>query len=220
MTLIRLIPALLAWQLCAQQADPALAPIQDVPGLPRVLLIGDPISAGYTLPVRELLKGKANVHRIPTAGAATIHALHSIDGWLGAGKWDVIHFNWGLHDLEFTEFGRHEVEPEVYERNLDTLVKRMRKTGAVLIWASTTPAPEARLEPVRLSTDVIHYNEIASGVMRRYGVRIDDLYSAILPKLGELQMPGSVHFKPEGYRFLAEHAAAEIIKALRRDTTP
>ena len=43
--------------------DPALAPIVDVAGLPRVLLIGDSISIGYTLPVREALKGKANVHR-------------------------------------------------------------------------------------------------------------------------------------------------------------
>ena len=33
--------------------------------------IGDSISIGYTLPVRELLKGKANVHRIPQNGGAT-----------------------------------------------------------------------------------------------------------------------------------------------------
>ncbi|HWA97285.1 MAG TPA: hypothetical protein VG713_02285, partial [Pirellulales bacterium] len=32
--------------------NPAIAPITDVPGLPRVLLIGDSISIGYTLPVR------------------------------------------------------------------------------------------------------------------------------------------------------------------------
>ena len=41
----------------------SMKPLQDVPGLPRVTLIGDSISIGYTLPVRELLKGKANVHR-------------------------------------------------------------------------------------------------------------------------------------------------------------
>ncbi|MEI6567481.1 MAG: hypothetical protein WCR20_12460, partial [Verrucomicrobiota bacterium] len=33
-------------------ANPAMRPIQDVPGLPRVLLMGDSISIGYTLPVR------------------------------------------------------------------------------------------------------------------------------------------------------------------------
>ncbi len=49
--------------------NPAVRPIKDVPGLPRVLLIGDSISIGYTLQVRELLKGKANVHRIPSMAA-------------------------------------------------------------------------------------------------------------------------------------------------------
>ncbi|MGC6435430.1 MAG: hypothetical protein ACON5I_03645, partial [Verrucomicrobiales bacterium] len=35
----------------------ALAPINEDPNLPRVLIIGDSISIGYTLPVREILKG-------------------------------------------------------------------------------------------------------------------------------------------------------------------
>lgn len=40
----------------AVPANTAMAPITDIPGLPRVLLIGDSISIGYTLQVRELLK--------------------------------------------------------------------------------------------------------------------------------------------------------------------
>ncbi|MDE0818717.1 MAG: SGNH/GDSL hydrolase family protein, partial [Pirellulaceae bacterium] len=40
-----------------------LSPIEDVPGLPRVLLIGDSISIGYTLDVRRALEDVANVHR-------------------------------------------------------------------------------------------------------------------------------------------------------------
>ena len=39
--------------------NPAYAEITDDPALPRVLLIGDSISIGYTLPTRELLEGKA-----------------------------------------------------------------------------------------------------------------------------------------------------------------
>ena len=42
---------------------PAFEPFQGKPGLPNVLLIGDSISMGYTLPVRKLLSGEANVHR-------------------------------------------------------------------------------------------------------------------------------------------------------------
>jgi hypothetical protein len=79
----------------------AMKPPQEVPGLPRVLLIGDSISIGYTLPVRELLKGKANVHRIPQNGGATDVGLEKMASWLGDGKWDVIHFNFGLHDAKY-----------------------------------------------------------------------------------------------------------------------
>jgi len=82
-------------------ANPAMAPVKDVHGLPRVLLIGDSISIGYTVPVRGLMKAKANVHRPRTNCGPTTKGLAEIDAWLGDGKWDVIHFNWGLHDLKY-----------------------------------------------------------------------------------------------------------------------
>ncbi len=44
----------------AQKANPSLEKIADDPALPRVLLIGDSISMGDTLPVRKLLAGIAN----------------------------------------------------------------------------------------------------------------------------------------------------------------
>ena len=37
------------------------AEVTDNPKLPRVLLIGDSISIGYTIPLRKLLAGQANV---------------------------------------------------------------------------------------------------------------------------------------------------------------
>ena len=84
-----------------RKPHPSLVKVEDVPGLPRVLLIGDSISMGYTLDVREMLKGKANVHRIPTNGGPTTNGIENIKDWLGDSKWDVIHFNWGLHDLKY-----------------------------------------------------------------------------------------------------------------------
>src|SRR3954467_10868139 len=84
-------------------ANPAFAKVQDDPNLPRVLLIGDSISMGYTLPVREMLKGKANVHRPPANCGPTERGLDQLDKWLGDGKWDVIHFNFGLHDLKYLD---------------------------------------------------------------------------------------------------------------------
>src|SRR5436190_516167 len=66
----------------------AMVPIKDQPDLPRVLLIGDSVSVGYTLATREELKGEANVHRIPENAGHTGKSLETIDGWFGAGKWD------------------------------------------------------------------------------------------------------------------------------------
>src|SRR5437016_4351852 len=76
------------------------------PALPNVMLIGDSISIGYTLDVRTLLAGKANVMRPMAAsgkgtynGGSTIVGLKELNRWLGDYKYSVIHFNWGLHDV-------------------------------------------------------------------------------------------------------------------------
>ena len=80
--------------------NPAMAPVEDVEGLPRVLLIGDSISIGYTVPARDALRGKANVHRPLTNCGPTTRGLEGLSQWLGETDWDVI-TNWGLHDLKY-----------------------------------------------------------------------------------------------------------------------
>src|SRR5262245_39232334 len=92
-----------------KKPNPALLPIKDDAKLPRVLLIGDSISIGYTLPTRKLLEGKANIHRILTNGGPTTNGLKNLNSWLGSEKWAVIHFNWGLHDLKMDDAGKHQV---------------------------------------------------------------------------------------------------------------
>lgn len=196
--------------------NPTLAPIQDVAGLPRVLLIGDSISMGYTLPTRKLLEGKANVHRIPTNGGPTKNGVANIAKWLGTGKWDVIHFNWGIHDLKYMPDGKRQVEPADYEANLRSLVATLKKTGAQLIWASTTPIPEGELNPPRKFGQVKEYNDIAAKVMSENGIAIDDLNAYITPKLATLQNPHDVHYSPAGSDYLAQQVAAEITKALAK----
>jgi acyl-CoA thioesterase-1 len=180
-----------------------------------VLIIGDSISMGYTAPLRKLLAGKANVHRIQTNGGPTSNGVANIDKWLGDKKWDLIHFNWGLHDLKIMETGKHQVLVEDYEKNLETLVVRMQKTGAKLIWATTTPVPEGKTNPPRNVADVLKFNEVALAVMQRRCVVVNDLYTAMLPNVATMQLPVNVHFKPEGYDFLAARCAAAIRKELK-----
>ncbi|MDZ4850359.1 MAG: SGNH/GDSL hydrolase family protein [Pirellulaceae bacterium] len=194
--------------------SPVLQPVDDIAGLPRVLLIGDSISMGYTLPTRKLLEGKANVHRIPANGGPTTLGLKSIDKWLGNSKWDVIHFNWGIHDLRHIEEGKRQVEPEEYEKNLRSLVAKLKATKAKLIWAATTPIPRGKLNPDRAFGDEVEYNAIAARVMRDESIAINDLHSYVLPRFTELQRPQDLHYQPEGSDFLAKQVAAEIEKQL------
>jgi hypothetical protein len=208
--LVGLMTALLA----AQDNSAPVPQVEDAPGLPRVLLIGDSISIGYTTPVRKLLAGKANVHRVPLNGGPSSNGVFMIDSWLGDKHWDVIHFNFGLHDLKRLSDGKQQVSPEAYERYLRIIVERLKKTEAKLIWATTTPVPEGKVSPPRIPADVPAYNAIALRVMQENGIVIDDLYSFALPRLKEIQEPVNVHYKPAGSDLLAAQVAKMIEAAL------
>lgn len=197
-----------------KSVHPSVVPITEVEALPRVLLIGDSISMGYTVPVRKLLEGKVNLLRVPANGGPTTRGLAGINKWLGDQKWDLIHFNWGIHDLRHMDDGKCQVEAEAYEANLRKLVARLEKTGATLVWASTTPIPAPPLVPDRTFGDENDYNVIAARVMKENGIPIDDLHAWILPRFDELHNKQDLHYGDEGYNFLAEKVAAEIEKHL------
>ena len=200
-----------------RKQDHSLAPIADTAGLPRVLLIGDSISMGYTVPTRELLAGKANVHRIPQNGGSTSTGLENLSKWIGAGKWDVIHFNWGLHDLKHWASNKlDDAAPvvatvDIYEKNLRELVARLKASGAKLIWANTTPVPAGTVG--RAAGEEKQYNEAAARVMKDAGIPTDDLHSAVAAN-STWQREKNVHFTPEGSRALAEKVAAAITAEL------
>jgi lysophospholipase L1-like esterase len=216
-------PASKAAAAKAEQQKKVFAPITDDPKLPRVLLIGDSISMGYTLPVRKMLAGKANVHRVPENAGDTARGLANLDKWLGDKPWDVIHFNFGLHDLKrirkgrLDSRGRQVRSPEEYGQNLETLVQRLKKTGATLIWATTTPVPAGA--GGRMSGDEIRYNAVAAKIMKQQGVKVDDLYGHIKPKLAEAQLRKNVHYSAKGSEMLAEQVAKSIAAALAERTT-
>jgi alpha-galactosidase len=200
----------------ATPENPAMQPVTDDPRLPRVLLIGDSISIGYTLPVRALLKGVANVHRIPENGGPTTRGLANLDEWLGTNQWDAIHFNWGLHDLKLEADGRHQVECDRYEANLERLLDRLQRTGAALVWATTTPVPQGVKGAQRDPADVPRYNDAARRVMDAAGIRVNDLYSFSQPRIARIQIPQNVHFTVAGSAELARPVAREIRAALRQ----
>ena len=202
--------------------------VTDDPDLPRVLIIGDSISIGYTLPLRAALKGVANVHRPPENCRHTWRGLEMIDEWLGprasqSAKWDLIHFNWGLHDLKYVDAkGQRALPPKgkqvstlkEYETNLEKLVQRLEKTGARLIWRPTTPVPEGA--DGRYSADLPKFNKASRKVIDRHGIQVDDMNAFIAAKKIPHRLPDDVHFTPEASAQLAANSAAVIRRALGR----
>ena len=193
--------------------------------LPTVLILGDSISIGYTPYVRELLKGKAEVKRPMQADGnpencnGTTYGLTGIDRWLGSFKWDVIHFNFGLHDMKHVDPATGEgsknpqhplqADPDTYKMNLSLLTERLLKTGAKLIFATTTPYADV-INPLRDNGMYEKYNILATGIMKENKIPVNDLCRFIRPRLVEFQQPRNVHFTEEGYRVLAGEVAKMI----------
>lgn len=201
-----------------------MSPIEEIKGLPHVLIIGDSISIGYTLPTRALLQGKVNLHRIPTNGGPTTKGLMEIDKWLGKRKWDLIHFNWGLHDLKYMgkdgtnlvpkeKGGVVQVPLADYEKNLEKLVGRMKKAARQLVWRNTTPIPLG--SQARYVGDAVKYNQAAARVMKKHKIPTLDLFSPSKQNMKDWMRVANVHYHPDGSQALAELVAKDTLKRLK-----
>ncbi len=201
--------------------------------IPNVLILGDSISIGYTPFTKKLLAGNANVFRpvmengSPENCEGTTNGLKNIDRWLNKTggdnpvlKWDIIHFNFGLHDIKHVDplTGKNSNNPKdpqqaplkQYKKNLEIIIEKLKATGAALIFATTTPYPGKVTNPLRKPGMPAKYNRAAINIMNRHSITINDLYAFMLPRLTELQLPEDVHFTPVGYNALARKVVERI----------
>jgi hypothetical protein len=92
-------------------------------------------------------------------------------------------------------------------------VTRLEKTGAILIWAHTTVVPDG--EAGRIVGDDAKYNAAAARVMKKHGVRINDLHALTKEFPASLFVkPGDVHYTKEGSQKIAEQVVASVTEAL------
>ncbi len=191
--------------------------------LPRILIIGDSISIGYTPFVRDMFQGRAEVIHNQGNAQHTGTGLEKIESWLGDGNWDVIHFNWGLWDLCYRypdsknqgnrdkERGTLTTELSDYEANLEQLVGRLEMTGAQLVWGNTSFIPEG--EAGRVVGDELKYNQAASRVMNRHGIATNDIRSLTADfESDQFRATGDVHYIPAA----SEAIATQVVNAIER----
>jgi lysophospholipase L1-like esterase len=208
--------------------------------LPDVLILGDSISIGYTPFVQELLKGRANVYRpVQENGKAencegTTKGVECIERWINSTKnagvtnsssqWDVIHFNFGLHDIKHVDpvTGENSQNPKhpqqanlkKYKKNLGIIVEKLNVTGAKLIFATTTPYPDVVEGPLRKPGMPQKYNQAAIKIMNRNSILINNLHAFMMPRMAELQLTNNVHFTEDGYRAMARKVFDRINEVL------
>ena len=198
--------------------------------LPKVLILGDSISIGYTPFVKELLKYKADVFRpMQDNGKAencqgTTNGVNNIDRWIGDTNWDVIHFNFGLHDIKHVDpvSGQNSQNPDhpqqadlkQYKKNLKQIVEKLKTTGAKLIFATTTPYPDEVTGPLRKPGMPEKYNRVAINIMNKEGIALNNLHAFVVPRMTEIQRPNNVHFSENGSKALAAKVAERIEELL------
>ncbi len=198
--------------------------------LRNVRILGDSISIGYTPYVQTMLSYLADVKRPVLENGevenceGTSKAIQNFKRWLGDTEWDVIHFNFGLHDLKHVdrETGEGSTNPadplqadlKAYKNNLTQIVEELKASGADLIFATTTPYPEQVEGPLRDPGMAEKYNKVAIKIMNKNNIEINDLYTFAKPRLDEIQLQNNVHFNNLGYRELADKVIARITETL------
>lgn len=164
-------------------------------GLPRVLILGDSVYQPLAQSVAKELRGRVEiVYATAKPGEAfqTGISRGRLDELLGDGKWDLIHFNFGLGDLLYKAPGITRIRalpknaggvrvttPAQYEKNLQAIVTRLKASGAKLVWASTTPISGSSTDIFDVDSE-IEYNAIAAKVMTKERVPTNDMHAYIM----------------------------------------
>lgn len=195
-------------------------------GKVEVLILGDSISIGYTPVVINRLADKANVNRpllseftyVPDHNFAvdfghpvncrgTTYTLEHLDDWLGTGKWDVIHANWGLWDARRSSVSQ-------YTEQLGRIVTRLKRRTPVLVIATITPISERHGKSSRPQENatIIAMNQAISELSQTHGFYVNDLY-ALVQGNPDLYSQDGRHLR-EGEYTLLGNQVADVLEGL------
>ena len=189
----------------------------------QVLLLGDSIRMFYQKRVSELLGEDYQVSAPDENGRFAAYTFNSLRLWLPQfPKPDIIHWNNGLWDTAvlYEEDGCFTPLDE-YIRTLERILRQLRKTGAQIVFATTTPTHPQKaflttdMPPRHVNADICRYNEAAVQLMQREGVPVNDLHALVCGDIEGYISDDWIHPAPDGAEILAQAVAAKI-----REVTP
>lgn len=192
----------------------------------KVLLLGDSIRMGYDQYVKELLEGTCEVYYDEQDnGRFAAYTLWQANQFFRKyGKFDVVHWNNGYWDMNVEAPMAEAMHPvEEYVHFLKRIIAEIRRNGAKIIFATTTPILDSgsSLDNTGTGTSiaycndwVIQYNDAAKKLMAEEDITVNDLYALMHRDPKFYKCGDGLHLTEEGYRICAEQAARMIAEKL------
>ena len=152
----------------------------------KVVLIGDSIRMGYQSLVAKKCS-KADVWGPAVNCRHSLWALDHFQEWVADQEPNVLHVNFGIHDVSLLPDGHHQILLPQYRlclRRFITKVKDLAKTQ--MIWATTTPLytpkqdkPMAEWQ-IREECKLKEYNDAALEIVKGEGLPVNDLHEVVM----------------------------------------
>ena len=187
----------------------------------KVLLIGDSVRFHYQEEVRRLLGEEYSIVAPGENCRFSAYVLNSLRFWLAEfPAVDVIHWNAGLWDaaILYHEDGCF-VSIEEYVSNMKKIMRELKKTGAKIIFATTTPVNDAKkafpgpMPPAHDNADISRYNKAVLKAFAEEPIFVNDLHGVMWEQRDSLLKDDMIHPNEEGSKVLGA-AVAEAIKAV------
>ncbi|MDF2835578.1 MAG: hydrolase family protein [Paenibacillus sp.] len=174
-----------------------------------VMLLGDSIRMHYQEKVKARLGPDYLVWAPEENGRFAKYTLNSLRFWLGqCPAPDIIHWNNGLWDtaMLYPEDGCF-TPLDQYAEDMARILRVLRATGAVVVYATTTPVHPLRAHDPESKQDNGHielYNRHATELMRKEGVPVNDLYGVVAPHIEAFICEDRIHMTDAGSEACAE----------------
>ncbi len=178
-----------------------------------VLMIGNSVCNGFKNHLPDLLPNYRIVAWVNPYYLNQEFLYEDLVNVLQREKYDIIHFNIGLHGWEKGRIPEGQYQP-LLQNYIDTL--RLYCPDTKIIWSSITPITNKE-KPYRTNEElnpiIDQRNKIASIVMKNNGIPVNDLYTLCLLNM-EKARGDRFHWNGAMYKMMALQTATKIIVEL------
>jgi hypothetical protein len=201
--------------------------------LPSYLMVGDSISQGIESGgLFSLLNTTVQAAHSPGNACNTNRGAHCVQNWLDGCAFDIVSFNFGIHDASRNQ---EHTTLAIYTKMLTNITNQLlhcrEQRGTKLLYVLTTPVPtnpkNASIPTTNvLNADVLQYNAIAATIMSEHQIETLDMYTFVNEHCGVNYSncdwspgQGNVHFNYVGWEQMAKKMAPVVRALLHRPST-